>query len=226
MVRRRSTRILLISPMIHYVILTSIMICLIFLSALLKRNDSAYQLKSEMHLRLSFGFAFVAIPTLFYQINDSSFLHHIAVENIPKTFILSVTGAFLAWLSLTPKVLGGSIRLTPHLPHAVRYNAMSWIVYVLGYEYIWRGFFLTAQLAGLQTWLAIPIHCLLYSLAHLHKSRHEAILSFPFGILLCWITVETGNIWAAFFTHCSLSLSYLAIQHRLYTTIYFSHETP
>jgi membrane protease YdiL (CAAX protease family) len=80
-------------------------------------------------------------------------------------------------------------------------------LFIIGYEFMFRGFLLFALIPVTGVWLAVAINILIYSLAHIHKGLGETIGSIPFGILLCWITLESGNLWAITVIHLTLSLS-------------------
>ena len=80
-------------------------------------------------------------------------------------------------------------------------NLVSWGLYLLGYEFLFRGvlFLGLIPFTGLNT--AIGINTALYALAHLYKGKKETIGSIPLGIVLCYITWKTGTIWTAFAIH-------------------------
>ncbi len=80
-------------------------------------------------------------------------------------------------------------------------------LFIVGYEMMFRGFLLYACIPVMGTWLAIAVNVIIYTFAHIHKGMTETIGSVPFGILLCWITISTGNIWAIVVMHVILSVS-------------------
>jgi membrane protease YdiL (CAAX protease family) len=86
-------------------------------------------------------------------------------------------------------------------------SALSWIAYLLAYEFLFRGFLFFATLPVLGLFFAIVINTIIYALVHLHKGFKEIIGSVPLGILLCYLTYLTGNIWVAVFSHIVLALS-------------------
>lgn len=86
-------------------------------------------------------------------------------------------------------------------------NSLSWMAYLLGYEFMFRGILLFGLLPYFDLWIVIGLNALLYSLAHIPKGRRETLAAFPFGILLCIICLEAGNLWIAFFVHSALALS-------------------
>src|SRR6185295_15057548 len=86
-------------------------------------------------------------------------------------------------------------------------NSLSWMIYLAGYEFILRGYLFFPSMQSLPMAYAILLNLALYSLAHLPKGRKETLGSIPFGLLLCILTVATGNIWDAFLIHSALALS-------------------
>jgi len=99
------------------------------------------------------------------------------------------------------------IRIKEWPPKFVVINAITWICYLFAYEFLFRGILLFACIPALGIWPAIAVNTTIYSCTHMLKSRKEAIAAIPFGIILCIITISTGNIWTAFFAHVFLALT-------------------
>ncbi len=76
-------------------------------------------------------------------------------------------------------------------------SAGTWVAYLVGYEFLFRGFLFHATLQVWSLWPAIALNCILYALAHFYKGPGEIIGAIPVGILLCYLTLHTGNIWSA-----------------------------
>jgi uncharacterized protein len=86
-------------------------------------------------------------------------------------------------------------------------NFVTWAFYLFGYEYFFRESLLGFT-AGNVTWtVTIFINVALYALAHLFKGPKEFFLSIPFGVLLCYLSLESGTFLPAFGIHCVLALS-------------------
>lgn len=98
-------------------------------------------------------------------------------------------------------------------------NIISWGVYLFGYEFLFRGFLLITGIPILGILQAIAVSTLFYSLAHIPKGLKETIAAIPFGLILCFITIETQNIWAAFFAHLVLAISNDFVALRAYAGI-------
>ena len=86
-------------------------------------------------------------------------------------------------------------------------SATSWITYLAGYEFMFRGFLLFSCLESFGYWPAIIINIIIYSLVHLPKGQREAIASVFFGFILSYLTIELGSFWFALFIHVTLALS-------------------
>lgn len=89
----------------------------------------------------------------------------------------------------------------------VALSALSWIAYLFAYELMFRGFLLFASVRLIGIWPAIIVNTALYSLVHIPKGNKETLGAIPFGILISYLTIETGTFWLAFFVHIALALS-------------------
>lgn len=79
------------------------------------------------------------------------------------------------------------------------------IVFLISYEFFFRGvlLFFFIEINGLI--LAIIISTSLYVLIHIFDSKAEILGAIPFGIVLCLFSYFTNNIWAVFIIHGTLS---------------------
>lgn len=86
-------------------------------------------------------------------------------------------------------------------------SALSWMVYLFAYEFLFRGYMLFSMYNETGQWNAIIFNLAFYMLVHVPKGWKEAIGSIPLGFVLCLLCLHTGNIWPAFIAHCCLALS-------------------
>jgi len=86
-------------------------------------------------------------------------------------------------------------------------SALSWITYLLAYEFIFRGLLFISAYKLFGFWPAVIINIGIYSLVHVPKSAKEGIGSIFLGFILCLLVVKTGSFWIAFFIHVVLALS-------------------
>ncbi|GAB2775262.1 CPBP family intramembrane glutamic endopeptidase [Salinimicrobium soli] len=84
-------------------------------------------------------------------------------------------------------------------------NLLSWAVYLLGYEMLFRGVLLFPLVAAFGVWPAIAINIGLYSATHIPKGSTETFGAFPFSVVLCLICLYTGNFWVAFIAHLTMA---------------------
>ena len=93
-------------------------------------------------------------------------------------------------------------------------NILSWGIYLLGYEYLFRGILFLGLLPFISSIQAIAINTIMYALAHLYKGKRETLGSIPLGIILCMITLETKTIWTAFAIHWIMACNNFIWSHR------------
>ncbi len=86
-------------------------------------------------------------------------------------------------------------------------SALSWIAYLLAYEFLFRGILLFPAVKLMGFWPAILLNTSLYTLVHLPKGIKESLGSIPMGIILCSLAIFTGSFWIAFFIHVILALT-------------------
>lgn len=92
-------------------------------------------------------------------------------------------------------------------PAGLFLSAGGWVVYLTGYEYLFRGILLFSCYEAFGLWPAVVINLALYSALHLPKGMKEAIGAIPFGALLCYLTLESHSILAAIFIHAVQAVS-------------------
>ncbi|PID92651.1 MAG: hypothetical protein CSA96_02245 [Bacteroidetes bacterium] len=125
---------------------------------------------------------------------------------LPLAASIVVLGYFAAG-SASNKAMYPQIRKQIWNPGLLLVSALSWLFFLLGYEFLFRGYLLFASYNVLGTWPAIALNCSLYALAHMYKGPRETFGAIPLGILLCWISLESGSILYAFLLHGVMALS-------------------
>jgi len=99
------------------------------------------------------------------------------------------------------------IRAKIWTPRMIAISSISWVVFLIGYEFLFRGFILHASLEIMDPVSAIALNCALYAFAHFYKGPGETFGAIPVGILVSYITLSTGNIWGAVILHSIMALS-------------------
>lgn len=86
-------------------------------------------------------------------------------------------------------------------------SGSTWVIFLIGYEFLFRGFLFFSSLEVMVPWAAVALNCVLYAAAHFYKGPGEIMGAIPVGILLCCLTNYTGNIWSAVVIHSIMALS-------------------
>ncbi len=86
-------------------------------------------------------------------------------------------------------------------------SALTLFLYTLAYEIMFRGYLLFTCRDEMGPVLAITINTSIYTLVHIPKGWKETIGAIPMGIILCWLTLKTGNIWIAVVVHVAVAWS-------------------
>jgi membrane protease YdiL (CAAX protease family) len=96
-----------------------------------------------------------------------------------------------------------------------RLNLLGWVLYLFGYELLFRGILLFPLVDAYGLWLAIAVNVALYSATHIPKGIDETIGAAFLGFVLCLLTLMAGNIWIAFIVHVVMawSNSLTALKH-------------
>jgi membrane protease YdiL (CAAX protease family) len=86
-------------------------------------------------------------------------------------------------------------------------NIAAWSIYLLGYEFYFRGLLFFPLVETIGVWPAIAVNIGMYSATHIPKSMQEAIGAIFLSVVLCILTLQTGHIWIAFWVHLAMALS-------------------
>lgn len=121
--------------------------------------------------------------------------------------VIALISALLALKSVKKNLNNNTENSYYNLYHA-RYYFPIRTIFLLSYEFFFRGvlFFNLLELQGL--FIAIMISTLLYVIIHIFDTKEEIIGAIPFGIILCLFSFFTNSIWAAFIIHMALSVVY------------------
>lgn len=92
-------------------------------------------------------------------------------------------------------------RMTPEFVVA---SVGVWALYLLGYEFLFRGFLLAPLAEAWGAWPALACSTALYVLAHLHKGSAEVLGSIPMGLVFGLMALYTGGIWAPWLLHLAM----------------------
>jgi len=165
--------------------------------------------------RLCGVFFFILIPALVYAIATGIPIP--SWMNVQKGSGILLYGIGLSLILISVNLLAGrhpvNLAMYPEIRtplwsgKLLAASALSWIVYLGSYEFMFRGFLLFPLALAYGKMLAITVNTAMYAFAHLQKGLREALGAIPLGVVLCLISLDTGSIWAACIAHSSLAIS-------------------
>jgi membrane protease YdiL (CAAX protease family) len=85
-------------------------------------------------------------------------------------------------------------------------NAFGWTIYLIGYEYLFRGILLFECYASFGFWPALAINVAIYSAIHMVNGKDQTIGALIFGGIACYLTLTRGTILIPIIMHVSLSV--------------------
>jgi membrane protease YdiL (CAAX protease family) len=94
-------------------------------------------------------------------------------------------------------------------------NVFGWIIYLIGYEFLFRGILLFECYNSFGFWPAIAINIAIYSAIHMVNGKAQTIGALIFGGIACYLTITRGTILIPIFMHISLSVfsDYFSIRY-------------
>jgi len=128
---------------------------------------------------------------------------------IPALLFWLTLIAFMARYTGNPALLAHypQIRKIPWGKNIQLINIFTWILYLAGYEFLFRGLLVFPLLGRFGITGTILINIFVYTLAHVHKDKREIAGAAVFGIFLVLMTIYSGSVWLSFMSHLTLALS-------------------
>lgn len=185
-------------------------------ATLTHRFGPEFGLVGWIYLQRIWGFVlFGLIPLLIFWLRGNSVSDFgLRFQSGTKTLLWTVgLGVVIVamnyFVGRTPSnlVMYPQIRLKNWSVKVVVASAATWVLYLLAYEFMFRGWLFFTCLESMGPELAIVVNVSLYSLVHVPKGLNETVGAIPFGVLICWLTLQTGTIWIAFLVHTIMALS-------------------
>lgn len=95
-------------------------------------------------------------------------------------------------------------------------NSATWMIYLVGYEILFRGFLLFPLLDEFTIGIAIVINLGVYSLSHAAIEIKEGIGALPVGLILFFLAWKTDSILYPILFHwvMALSNSFFSVHHQ------------
>ncbi|HNQ82656.1 MAG TPA: CPBP family intramembrane metalloprotease [Bacteroidales bacterium] len=100
------------------------------------------------------------------------------------------------------------LRLENWGPGSALVLAFGWILYLVGYEMLFRGLLLHTCLEAFGLWPAVIINLSLYFILHLPKGLKESVATIPFGAVVIFLTVKSGSVLPAILLHSIQAVSF------------------
>lgn len=98
------------------------------------------------------------------------------------------------------------IDLKEWTPNLFLFNVLGWILYLVGYEFLFRGILLSECFAVFGFWPAIAVNVVIYSAIHMVNGKDQAIGALVFGTIACYFVLVRGTLLIPVLMHISLSV--------------------
>ena len=85
-------------------------------------------------------------------------------------------------------------------------NILGWSVYLVAYEFLFRGILLFECYHALGFWPAVAINVSIYSAIHMVYGKDQTFGALVFGAVACYFALTRGTLLIPIFMHLSLSI--------------------
>lgn len=163
-------------------------------------------------LNLKHGLGIILFGIVFYTILPELryLIHNIEIPRLFLLLLFFITlflSAYLSRVSVKKQLSKIERASCYNLSNASVYFMIRF-VFLLCYEFFFRGVLLFKFLEFNSLFVAIFYSTILYVLIHIFDSRKEIIGAIPFGIVLCLFAYYTNSVWYVFIVHMALSAVY------------------
>lgn len=99
------------------------------------------------------------------------------------------------------------IRVTLWTPRIYLMSSISWAFQIFALEFLYRGLLLQSlRMSGLSDLTAILLSTGIYALSHYFKGSVKSFISIPYGVLACYIVIDSNSLLPVFIIHLSNAL--------------------
>lgn len=94
-------------------------------------------------------------------------------------------------------------------------NSLTWMIYLVGYEMLFRGILLFPLVDEFGLEIALVVNIAIYSLSHASKDMKEGLGTIPIGLILFFIAWKTDSILYPIVIHWFMALtnSFYSVMH-------------
>lgn len=187
-----------------------------FLENYIKKNTQLIQKDLLLFfMRKLSGFLILGIipGILYYFFIDSSFEKFgltikMLQSNISIILILVCIIVFILFINQKKNKQNNSlqVRIKEWKVLLFLFNAIGWIIYLVGYEFLFRGILLLECNNSFGFWPAIAVNVVIYSAIHMVNGKEQVIGALIFGTIACYFTLTQGTILIPIFMHITLSI--------------------
>jgi membrane protease YdiL (CAAX protease family) len=180
-----------------------------------KDNTNEYEIKLFLSKKI-LGFLILGVvPGILYFLflePEFSFAELFSAQFFPSLKIILILTCIIILIVFTNQKFNPGrnslqLNITEWNPLLFGINAFGWIIYLMAYEFLFRGILLFACYDSFGFWPAIAVNVVIYSTIHMINSKEEAIGALIFGAIACYFTLQLGTILIPGFMHIALSLS-------------------
>lgn len=164
-----------------------------------------------------FGLAVPAVMVLLFpemSLAASGFALPVDGTSWTLALVLTAVLASVSWIkNKRIHATGGDFGRYPEIEaekwtwRTVMLDVLFWMLYLLAYEYMFRGVLLFTCAASLGFPVAVGLNVALYALAHVPKGAQEAFGALVLGYVLCVLTFASSSILFAWMIHCALAIA-------------------
>jgi membrane protease YdiL (CAAX protease family) len=164
--------------------------------------------------RLAGFFFFGIIPWILFRMHEVEFDFLIIEKNeMARTLfftpILSLIAVAVAYINVknSKETIYPQFKIEKWTAAYKLLTYSTWILYLTGYEFMFRGLLLFGLVEEFGKYPAIILNVVLYAFVHIPKGIKEVVGCFIMGPILCLTALHTGNVFAPIIIHISLCLA-------------------
>ncbi len=181
-----------------------------------ERNFNANKELSLFFARKFTGFIFLGIiPGIIYFILKYpepmnfgiSFRHFTANITIILFLVVLIISTAYLHQKLNPDFTAVIVKSNLRSFQVVVFNLFGWAIYLVAYEFLFRGILLFECYYAFGLWPAVVINVAFYSAIHMPEGKDQVIGALIFGTVAGYFALTRGTILIPVFMHLALNIS-------------------